>query len=522
MNNAKRRLVSLLNAYWDGELAAQASAYKAAHRATKQEGEAPEENPVVQEAASQLEQLLEPIAEQAKSALGLDPDEVKAMLFKAALSRVTKQDVPEELEEEDDYLEEGNPDEVPMNEYLDALDEETLEELPLEEEEDVAPAATMSARRSADVAAAVRRELARLPEPRGRFSTKSGPTIMSRNPANRQFSVGRMIKAVCNRDYQTLRAYKQQHAGYYKAMGLNPDSSGGFLVAPEYAQEVIELLRAKSLFLRLNNVEGSGVGESLVTVMPMSSDTLYLPTQTGASTAYWVGENSTITASDLAVGQKQLVARKLAARVIVSNEWLDDVDADGDAFIRDDIAQQLSLGVDDAILYGDGIGASPLGVYHTPNVDATALNAAPTYANLLELIETVELEDVPKDNTWRWILNPRDKRVIRSIQDTAGQYIFANDALSAGTQLFPQLLLGYEWLSSTRVHRTGSPEETDIFFGRWKDVVIGMRKSIEIVASDVAGDAFENDQTHIRAIMRLDIAMRHAESVAILTDVRAS
>lgn len=520
--NVNRRLSHLVAAHWNSELAATASAYAAAVKSVKAEGELPEDSQTVQDAASQLDQLVQPIAEQAKSALGIDVDEAKSMLLKACLARITKQ-MPGV--EEEDYLEEGNPDEMPLDEYVDAESDPAAEMLPLpEDEEDILPpAATMSARRSADITNAVRRELASFGAGRGIAATKSGPTIMVRKPENRDMPIGAVIKAFKDKNHAVMHAYKTRNASNYKALGLNPDSSGGFLVEPEYTQEIIELLRAKSVFMRVNNVEGGGVGESLVTTIPMNSDTMYIPTQTGAATAYWIGENTQIPDSQQAFGQKQLVARKMAARVIVGNELLDDTTTDLDMFIRDDISQQMSVAIDDAILYGDGAGSNPRGVWHTAGVTNTALNALPTYDALVAAITRLELADVPEDNSWRWIFNPRAKQVIRGIEDTSGQLIFTTDALSAGTQTFPQSLLGYQWISTTRVHRVaGPPEEFDVFLARWKDVVIGLRKSIEIVASDVAGTTFENDQTAIRAIMRLDVALRHPESVEILSEVRSS
>jgi HK97 family phage major capsid protein len=526
MNNLNRRLRSLLDVYWGAELAAAASSYKAARRAAKQEGVTPEESEIVEEAASKLDELVQPIADQAKSALGVDADEVKAMLYKMALSKCSKQDIPVEDEEviDEELLEEfptldtgmdgedfeAGPelmDEEPLDQFTDAEDF-------TDEEEEI-----MASRRHANIDAVIERELRRL-SPRGSYSTKRFNMITTRNT---EPSLSRQIKAIRDKDMSILRGTAQRTASHYKALGINPDTAGGFLIVPEQADEVIEILRAKSVFLRVEGDAKTGGAESLVTVLPMNTDTMFIPRQTGGATAYWVGENAQITASDQTFGQIQLVAKKVAAMVKISNELLNDSSTDVDAFIRADISRQLANAVDVAVLRGAGVAGQPMGIKVTPGVSATALNAVPTYTNLTNLVSTVETANVEQDDSWAWIINPRDKSVFRRITDTAGQYIFAGNALQAAELGVPEMLLGYKWIATSNVYNSGGgTPETDIYFGRWRDVVIGMRKTIEIVASDVAGNSFEYDQTYIRAIMRLDIALRHTESIALLTDVRAS
>ena len=60
---------------------------------------------------------------------------------------------------------------------------------------------------------------------------------------------------------------------------------------------------------------------------------------------------------------------------------------------------------------------------------------------------------------------------------------------------------------------TGSAGDTrSILFGNFDDVMIARWGGMRLLASDTSDDAFSKDQTHIRATMRVDVAVRHAES----------
>jgi len=366
----------------------------------------------------------------------------------------------------------------------------------------------------------VRQQLSALPrQAKGRVAAKR--INLNLDGGDQPESLAAFLKATRDRNFRKLEQYQRRAAGAYKAMGVNPDTAGGYLAPVEQSDQIIEKLQARSVFLR--DMPGDAApGESLITLLPLNRDTLMVPRQETTATAYWIGENRQITESEPTVGQLQLVAKKLACMVKISNELLEDSSPDVDEFLRTDISRRLALAIDEAILYGRGVGAQPLGVYYHPSVSKTALNAAPTYKNLVDLVAAVEDANVEVDETWYWLLRPRDKNSFRMLTDPAGQYIFAGTGLNAAVGGVPDTLLGYPWMTTTTVALDSSDNsETDVFFGRWRDLIIGMRKTIEIMSSNQAGESFEYDQTWIRAIMRVDIAMRHPESIGVLTDVRA-
>jgi HK97 family phage major capsid protein len=53
--------------------------------------------------------------------------------------------------------------------------------------------------------------------------------------------------------------------------------------------------------------------------------------------------------------------------------------------------------------------------------------------------------------------------------------------------------------------------------GNWSELIVGEWAGMRFEASNVAGTAFQNDQTWIKATMLVDFAVRHPESFCLAT-----
>ena len=90
------------------------------------------------------------------------------------------------------------------------------------------------------------------------------------------------------------------------------DVKGGYLVPPVFSNAII----------RLRNTYG--VMRQNADIVPMSSDTIQIPRETGDVTAYFTGEGVEITASDSAYDAITLTARKSGALCKISSELAED------------------------------------------------------------------------------------------------------------------------------------------------------------------------------------------------------
>lgn len=131
-----------------------------------------------------------------------------------------------------------------------------------------------------------------------------------------------------------------ENVNILKALNENTNTQGGFLVPEIWADKVYELITAKSTALQLC--------EQAV----MTSDTMYLPKVTSASTAYFTSEASTITASDPAFSQITLSPRKIAALTQLSSEVLEDSNPSVQQIVMERLAEDIALKLDYSIYNG--------------------------------------------------------------------------------------------------------------------------------------------------------------------------
>lgn len=349
--------------------------------------------------------------------------------------------------------------------------------------------------------------------PQGMFLTRQAPALIRKRGEPLLTDNGTpfvdAIKAMRRGDFDVVRF---QLAG--KALAEGTDSAGGYLVPVEHSSQLVELLAAKTA------VRAAGA-----TIVPMNSDTLQIPSQTGGATAYWVAENAQITASDQTWGQVQLQAKKLAALTKLSAELFEDSDPGVEALVMADLARVLALEEDIKYLTGDGSGNTPEGLENITgvNVDTTTLGAnggTPGFDNLADMLYALDADNVPAEGR-AWIVHPRTINTLRQIKDSTNKYLWADPSAPGD----PPTLWGYPVFTTTAIPidetQGTSTDCSTVYLGCWPEFVIGQRKALELRASDAAGNAFEYDQVFIRAIMRVDCNVRHADSFEVLKGVRA-
>jgi HK97 family phage major capsid protein len=333
-----------------------------------------------------------------------------------------------------------------------------------------------------------------------------------------------------------------------KALIAGVGSSGGFIIPPEYINEIIELLRPIAV------VRGSNPR-----TMPMPRGTMTLPAQSSPATAGYGGETQNINSSQPALGEIIASYKKLTALVPVSNDLMRFADPAADAFVRDDLVKVMALREDLAFLMGDGSNASPRGYLSFANAWAIAnggtggawLNSANSTAavngvlggNFITSNETYTLATVAQEGGGlinkmdtanvpemrrKWFMHPRTYNYLNNVQNSLGLYVY-RDELTKGTWL------GYPFAKSTQIpiniwDPTGTNKDCSfLFLVEMTDTLILDAMTLELFVSregsyvDSAGatqSALTKDQTLIRAIAEHDFQMRHIASIAVAQFVR--
>jgi HK97 family phage major capsid protein len=166
-------------------------------------------------------------------------------------------------------------------------------------------------------------------------------TVAGKSAEERAYRFGKWFKGMVVGD-TVSRQWCEQNGIGTKALNESTNYLGGYLVPPEFATDIIDLR------------EQYGVARRVARVVPMASDTLSIPRRVSGLTAYFVGEASTITASDKGWDQVNLVAKKLAALTL----WSSELNEDAMISIGDDLAGEIAYAFsqkeDECYFNGDG------------------------------------------------------------------------------------------------------------------------------------------------------------------------
>lgn len=304
---------------------------------------------------------------------------------------------------------------------------------------------------------------------------------------------------------------------FEKANEVQDFDTGGFMVPPDMSDEIIELLRPRSI------VRAAGTP-----VIPMPRGTLTMPKQTGDVSANYVGESEDITKSEPTGGQIILSAKKLAALVPISNDLLLVTAGNkADEFVRSSIVRRVGTREDKAFLRDDGTQNTPKGLRHWVDSDNLVPSNGTTSTNvesdLRDCVQALEGKDV--DMTMPvWMMSPRSKNFLWNLRDGNGNLIFPDLRTDRPT------LYSFPVLTSNNVpDNLGSgSDESEIYLVNVADCLIAETGGMEITADPGAAyveggnlvSAFSRDQTVVRAIVRHDFAVQHNEAIAVMTGVQ--
>lgn len=329
--------------------------------------------------------------------------------------------------------------------------------------------------------------------------------------AGEHFNLAKLGLAMRNKNWNLAPFEKEVCDEVQKTMGVDPDSGIGYIVPEFRSSEIIDKLRAQAVVMQLGAREITSPAGRPIKFPKLKTD----------ATANWIGENSSITASDLVVGQVTLDPKKLAARSVLSSELVQDSSGAADQLVEQSFVNQLTLGMDLGALNGSG-GGQPIGVISLADnsVDFGGGSSAHTwYIYLNDMISELAVDNALMGNIG-WAMHPTAlSHIMAAAGGPTGEPDVERRLMSAGR---PDSLLGYKYAITTQLP---APHDTSgdgsIILGNWDDLLIGRFSNLAIRGSDVAGDAFEYDQFQIRGVLRVDCNVAHGESFCIGLNVPA-
>ena len=301
----------------------------------------------------------------------------------------------------------------------------------------------------------------------------------------------------------------------FKALSATVPATGGYLIPEVYLDEIIEMLYAKTVVIELGARK-----------VPMTNGNLNIPKMTTGARATWGGEQRKIAKTQPGYGNIKLSAKRLEAIVPQTRELLMSTSYSADTLFANDLTRRMHLGLDWGALYGKGGEFQPLGVEGTKGIltiDAATIGNAsladasgrltadfPVYVRSQVLVKNVD------DLGLGWTFNSMLEGYLMNMKTTTGAYIY-RDEMNSGK------LLGFPYKVSNQIPTDNN--KTAMFFGNWADLLIGEQLGLETYTTldgswtDEDGaqrNAFEDNLVATRALMYVDIAVRHAESFAYI------
>jgi HK97 family phage major capsid protein len=301
-----------------------------------------------------------------------------------------------------------------------------------------------------------------------------------------------------------------------KALGTLSDLAGGSLVPLPMMGELIDLQRNMEAF--------AAAGAQEVALPP--NGRLQFPKLTGGSTAYWVGEGTSVTESAPTTGNLDLQAKKLGIFVKVNNELLRFASPSAEGLVRHDMARTAALKSDLAMLEGTG-GTQIKGLLTYSGITAHTASTVGANGNTFEAQDVALMEGklpdaVAAPTAWLMrktmyaaLMNRRADAVTAA--DGKGSFLFhptrhASDAPPA--ELYGTKVVRSSQVANTR-SKGASTNLTYIVLGYFPDWIVSRLGVMEFLASGLGDSALQNDQTYLRGIQHIDAGPRNAASFVL-------
>lgn len=267
-------------------------------------------------------------------------------------------------------------------------------------------------------------------------------------------------------------------------------TEGGVLVSTESRpDQLVSLLRNKMVARQLG-----------ATVLTGLKGNVLIPTVTQGSTAYWVPENGSTTASQLKFGSRLMTPKRLTARVSYTKQLLAQGNPSIDALLSSDLATAAALELDRAALHGTGANGEPLGLFGTTGINTVTFGGAATYAKVVEFGSKIEAANYDATSL-KYATTPEVFAALKTKLKASGVAGFIAEAGKID---------GFDTLRSKQV------SGNKVAFGDWSQLIIG-----EWEAYDLTVDPYTRAGEH-EVVLTLnilaDVMVRQPKAFAVSTD----
>ena len=307
-----------------------------------------------------------------------------------------------------------------------------------------------------------------------------------------------------------------------KAMAEGTAGTSG-LVPPQYLQDKFAYALVSTIAVR--QVPG-------IEVMPVTSNLVNLPRESGTAGGSTALEAGTLTAQDATLTQQTITVKKQYGYRQYSNELFADANPAWLEFLANTLVRDVALVQDLQYLEGSGSTSNIQGLVGysglTTGPSLGANGSSPSFDNFLDAIYLLRAANAEPDFV---IAHPRVLNSLGKLKDATGNFLLSNQNGYNAPSILATGLPGSGpkgvvtglpvWFSSQiNIARTvgSSTDCTTVIVGKSGQVLILERQGIEIAYSEHV--AFATDQSAARAIGRSAIAILQPSAVTTIAGVR--
>lgn len=291
--------------------------------------------------------------------------------------------------------------------------------------------------------------------------------------------------------------------------------NAGALVGQQFETDsFINALRAKSRTMQLG-----------ARLLPNLVGNVAIPkAQTGATAAWLTPEGSDATEDESTFAQIRMTPHNIASYAQMTRGMVASISEEMEQYILADLARGAAVAIDLACIAGTGANGEPTGVLNTSGIGTVAIgtNGGPVTLAALEALETTVTGQNVDSDAMAYLVNPAQVGKMRGLVDSAGHPVWQWSPNPMATPAHaPGFLNGYAVARSSNVPAnltkgTGT-NLSAIIFGNWSDLVVGEWGYMEL-SVNAFGPTFASGGLELRAIASVDVALRHPEAFAAITD----
>lgn len=342
--------------------------------------------------------------------------------------------------------------------------------------------------------------------------TTSAPSLGLTTKERDSYSIGGLIRAVCERDQFELARYAELSrataektgqstytAGHYlpadvlgvpqrRDMTTVSGPAGGYAVGVELAGYAAALNRASLL------------GQVAITQMPELRENVVITSQTLQHETVWVAEGSQANPTQGTLGQISMTPKTAISMVTLSKQLLRQAGPGGNRFIDRQLGVSVAEALDAAILQGTGASGQPLGITLLNGVD-TRTGATFDMTAAAAMLKVAEAYS--NDDTIAWVCGIDAAETLRKRVRTA---TYGNGHMVEGNEMLGRPFIVSRAMPAAKLICC---PWSSVLFGSWGAPMIKVDPATY----------FNTGAVRVGIFSMVDVAVERPASIAVATAV---